>query len=325
MRHIAPFVLITLSFLSPRHSVGQEQCSSPACVVPARQIQCSPEFQTCKDFDAIVFVHGIYGDAGSFTNPSTGFNWPKQYPTTIANRRIDVFRLNYSDALASWAHGSNPSFEALVDSAYEAMKPLRKRQYRSIGFIAHSLGGNVVSTYLQLVLDNLGHPQRAENAFVITLGTPVFGAQIADVVSELKSFFFMSDPILNSLKKDNLYLTMLKDFNNRAGTKGVAHGCRPVHLYAAIEEKYVADIVGVVSPDSSVTPITGLVSSPIVGFPLNHLDIAKPTGPGDQGVYDWAETQVEAEYQRLAAWDQAYQSAPPSRRLCRREDFISGE
>jgi hypothetical protein len=114
-------------------------------------------------------VHGIYGSTETFVNQKTGFNWPREFPQYVNGRAVDVFRLNYQTALLSWAHAKNPSFEEVAKAIKEAMKPLRTRQYRTIGFIAHSLGGNVVSTYIHMVKTSIGHPQRSQNAFVLTM------------------------------------------------------------------------------------------------------------------------------------------------------------
>lgn len=143
------------------------------------------------------------------------------------------------------------------------MAPLRKREYRSIGFIAHSLGGNFVSTYLHMVKTRFGHPQRSQHAYVITLATPVLGAQIADLALPLKQLIFMSDPLLESLKKGNLYLEMLNHFTTLAAPKGEAYGCRPVGLHAAYEEQQLGPLL-VVRRDSAAAAISQMVTSPVI-------------------------------------------------------------
>lgn len=210
-----------------------------------------------------MFVHGIYGGDETFRNPATGFDWPLAFPTCFSPngtpcRRVDVFRLDYRTALLSWAKNGNPDFKQVAEAVFAAMKPLRKRQYRSIGFIAHSLGGNVVSTYIHMVKTTLGHPQRSQNAFVITLGTPVLGAQIAGLASTLKAQLQMQDPLLESLEKNNLYLTMLEQFREEEITKEGRYTCRPVHLHAAYEEKFIGPLL-VVSPDSAAIAISKIV------------------------------------------------------------------
>ena len=295
------------------------QASSPAHLDTVRQ-SCKPELPTCTDFDAIVFVHGIYGGADTFKNSSTGFDWPVKFPEKIQQRPVDVFKLMYETAMLSWAKGSNPDFQEVVNAAFAVMTPLRKRQYRSIGFIAHSLGGNIVSTYIAILTERFSHPQRSQNAFVITLATPVLGAQIADLAGELKSVLGMNDALVTSLANNNLYLRMLDEFRRYENEKSARYGCRPVHLHAAYEEKYIGPLL-VVSPDSAVNSIGDLTNSPIVGFNLNHIQIAKPAGIDDP-VYKWAMGRVDDEYTRLAVWDASRASAPANLKLCAQMPFI---
>lgn len=200
------------------------------------------------------------------------------------------------------------------------MKPLRTRGYRSIGFIAHSLGGNIVSTYIHMVKTSLGHPQRSQNAFVITLATPVLGAQIADEAADLKRLLHMNDELLSSLKKDNLYLQMLDQFRVEENKKAGRYECRPVDLHAAYEEKYLGPLL-VVTKDSAALSISQLASSPVVGFPLNHSEMAKPRGPSDP-LYKWVLDRISVEYIRVGNWDHDHSSLPKNRQLCELMDYI---
>jgi hypothetical protein len=142
-----------------------------ATVDPVREDHCNIVVPgQCGDRDAIVFVHGIYAGNTTFLNLASHFDWPSEMPRLINGRSVDVFKLVYSTELLAWAAGTNPSFVQLAEAVMTAMKPLRLAGYRSIGFIAHSLGGNVVSTYVHSVKTSLGHPHRSQNAFIITLG-----------------------------------------------------------------------------------------------------------------------------------------------------------
>jgi hypothetical protein len=81
--------------------------SERACIEPARPLQCTS--QSCRDYDAIVFVHGIYGSDDTFRNPKTKFDWPAQFPQSVkiygVDRPVDVYRLKYRDSLLSWSKG----------------------------------------------------------------------------------------------------------------------------------------------------------------------------------------------------------------------------
>ena len=317
MRPVTAVVQLLVGFSLVLSVAAQE--AAPAQLEVVRQ-QCGAELVTCQDFDAVVFVHGIYGGTDTFKNPDTGFDWPKEFPNVVKDRRIDVFRLTYRTALLSWASGSNPDFEAVAQAVFKAMTPLRKRQYRSIGFVAHSLGGNVVSTYIHMVKTQLGDPQRSQHAFVITLATPVLGAQIADLAGELKTLLNMKDPLLNSLQQGNLYLTMLNEFRLLEVQRELRYVCRPVHLHAAYEEKYLGGLL-IVTPQSAAASIANLANSPIVGFARNHSTIAKPANSQDV-VYQWVQARVEDEYMRIATWDYDHRMLPPSLRLCEKVGFI---
>jgi hypothetical protein len=299
---------------------------TPVSLAPARDPQCEQGGSSCERFDAIVFVHGIYGSRDTFTNKRTQFHWPAQFPESIdlptgERVKVDVFVLEYQSEWLRWAQGANPSFESVAKAVYEAMAPLRKARYRSIGFIAHSLGGNVVSTYVHLVKTELAHPARAQNAFVITLATPVIGSQVADIGGALKMNLGIRDPLLKSLERGNLYLTMLQEFRAREDTKGLAYGCRPVHLHAAIEKKHLLGVL-VVDSHSAAESISNFVSSPVVGFTIDHFAMAKPADANDP-VYRWALDRIEDEYIRLRDWDQSHARSDAKFRLCERMEWIA--
>lgn len=261
-----------------------------------------------------MFVHGIYGSGATFLNTATACDWPNRLPQVIKNRSVDVFSLNYRTALMAWARQSSPNFRDVAAAVFLALKPLRQRDYRSIGFVAHSLGGNIVSTYIHSIKSRLGHPNRAQHAFVITLATPVLGSQVADLGVDLKRFLGMRDPLLESLTKGNLYLDMLNEFRAMEVEEEDRLGCRPVHLHAAYEQRYLGPLL-VVTPDSAAQAVSRLANSPIVGFALNHSEIAKPSSERHV-VYRWVLERIEDEYDRLEVWDRINERVPAERRLC---------
>jgi hypothetical protein len=299
-------------------ALGQEA----AQLTPVGTVQCEiGRAADCTERDAIVFVHGIYGAEDTFRNEATGFDWPTQFPRAIDTHRVDVYWLGYRSKLIAWARGDNPSFEDIAKSVFDALRPLRTSGYGSIGFIAHSLGGNIVATYIHYLKTKLGHPQRSQNAFIITLATPVLGAQIADLASILKASLLMSDPLLESLKAGNLYLSMLEQFRELEEDKERRYSCRAVHLHAAIEQEYLGPLL-IVGPGSAAKPISNFVKSPIVAFPLDHAEIAKPRGAEPGGVYGWVLDRVGQEYQRISTWKAAHAGSPPSRQLCEGIDHL---
>jgi pimeloyl-ACP methyl ester carboxylesterase len=218
-----------LTALACSQALAQQPASLKAVVPPACKTT------TCEGYDAIVFVHGIYGDEGTFKNTATGFDWPRNMPRKLREREVDIYRLDYQSALLSWAKQSNPSFKDVTAAFVAQLHRLRTKRYRSIGFIAHSLGGNLVSTYIHSIKTAQGHPERAQHAYVITLATPVLGSDIASIASPMKQLLQIDDGLLASLTKENLYLEMLLHFREAEDGKGNRYGCRRVNLHAAFE------------------------------------------------------------------------------------------
>ena len=304
-------LLMLVLLLLGRSSLAQDAVTLTALRPPA----CTQATATCENYDAIVFVHGIYGDATTFVNPDTKFDWPSEMPTTFRDRKVDVFRLNYESRLFAWLRQAGPKFDEVVLSMHDALKPLRTKNYRSIGFVAHSLGGNVVPAYITYVTLKMSHPGSSQHAYVITLATPVLGSQLADLGTEIKKALgFSADPLLESLKQDNQLLRMLLTFRKAEGGKKELFGCRPISLHAAFEEKQVGPFL-VVSPDSAALSVAGLTSSQVVGFPFDHFAIVKPSDKQHR-VYQWVNQRIDDEFVRLSAWEKAVALHPPLRRLC---------
>lgn len=282
---------------------------TPAKLIPVRD---SCQNNDCSERHAIIFVHGIYGNSKTFTNEEVDpkFNWPEHVPTAISEEFIDVFRIDYQSQLITWVVENNSSLDQIIDSIYPEIAKLRSRKYKSINFVAHSLGGNVVQAYLLSVKTKEGHKAFAEHGFVVTVGTPVNGASIANVGILLKSIFGMSDPLLESLTKNNTFVKMMRNWANNTSIKADTFGCRPIHLFAGVESKPLGPIL-VVDSKSALTDLPENVQSRI--FPLNHSQIAKPSSEEDE-VFTWFKSISEAEIKRIKSWEKAHNG-----NLCARE------
>jgi hypothetical protein len=280
---------------------------SPVRLYPVRD---SCGSQDCGGRHAIVFVHGIYGGANTFTNTSRArdFNWPEQVPSVIAGSPVDVFRVEYQTALLSWARADIASLDQVVEAIHPELARLRARGYSSVNFIAHSLGGNVVKAYLHSVKSEEGHVERSRHAFVLTLGTPVNGAAIANVGLLLKDFLGMQDPLLSSLQRDNTFLRMMSLWGRQEDAKSTKFRCRQVSLYAGIESKPMGpvQIVDIISAERA---LPDFARSKV--FPLNHSEIAKPDSASSE-LYRWFMEIAAAELSRVNEWG-------PIRKLCERE------
>ena len=265
----------------------------------------------CSDTDAIVFVHGIYGDRDSFKNSTTQFDWPLQMPRQQNGLRRDVYYANYETFLAPWRAGKNASLATIAKGLFDAMEPIRRKRYRSINFVAHSLGGVIASEYLAIVAKTIGYSERSRTAFVVMLGTPGRGSDIARWGIRVKSALGFSDELLASLERDSANLLQVHErireqVVTRSAVSRGGRGCREVAAHAAFELLPTNGIV--VVDEASATHIVRTIYEAIdvarihsvQGFSKNHGDIAKPEGLDDP-VARWVEQRIARDLQRIAA------------------------
>ena len=291
---------VTASAQEALDGVVPFEAIAPARVFPVRA-PCAGE--ECRDSHAIVFIHGIYGSRETFATPT--FDWPKSIPERIDGKRVDVYLVEYQTQLVAWAKKNVSNLDEVVYAVFRGMNSeVLRRDYKSIGLVGHSLGGNVGTSYLHTVKSELGHAARSRHSFIVTLGTPTDGADIAAVAQLIKRYLQMSDPLLTSLQKDNTFLRMLALWRYSENQKSNTFGCRPVRIYAGIEgSRYFG--VKVVSEQSArfISQYGGAGSIKFETFPLlNHSTIAKPPNANDKGVYDWTLKIFEDEIKRVSGW-----------------------
>jgi pimeloyl-ACP methyl ester carboxylesterase len=295
------FAALVAFFAAVACSVAAEQPATkltPVGMIPANTpanlhspVRC-PEGR-CKNRFALVFVHGIFSSSETFGD------WPENIKNTIKNVPIDVYRLEYKTALFTWVESNTAQIDDVVYDALEALKPLHQHQYDAIGFIGHSLGGNVIASYIHTIKAEYGHPERARIAFVITLATPYSGAQIANTGRILQRMMNASDPLLRSLEWDNPFLRMLKRWRISEGAKGERYGCRPLGLFAAYETKSMYNVVQVVPAESATEGLEPLFSAPPKPFALDHSQMSH-----DRLVVEWASPIIESEFIRAKEWSE---------------------
>jgi hypothetical protein len=213
--------------------------------------------------------------------------------------------VEYKTQLLAWAKKDIANLDEVVYAVFRGMKSeVLHKGYKSIGLVGHSLGGNVATSYLHTVKSELGHLARSQHTFIVTLGTPTDGADIAAVAEFLKSYLGMNDPLLTSLKKDNTFLRMLALWRYSESQKANDFGCREIKIYAGVEgARYLG--LRVVSSESArfITKFDGSRSIKFRPFDdLNHSTIAKPPGPNDNGVYDWTMSIFQEEIDRAVKW-----------------------
>ena len=272
------FVVLLLAIVS----ADAQQTSDPVKITPVG-IPCeeSPRdpstARNCREIDALLFVHGIYGDKETFRNGD--FDWPSELAKRFGDK-TDVYVVEYTTKLFAWVKKDIASFdeiaEAFFDQLHGTPNPggsgrmsdglLDRRPYRSIGFIGHSLGGNVIAAYIHSVKSELGHVDRARNSFLVTLGTPANGSQMANVGLLLKAKLQMADTLLKSLEHDNTFLRMLASWRRAEDEKSQRFKCRPVHLYVGVEGQNMFPLMRIVTPESAAEPYRNLARD------IKHFD-----------------------------------------------------
>lgn len=127
---------------------------------------------------AIVFVHGIFGDArDTWTNANgqTFFDLIHDHPNV--GKPVDVFTFGFPSGV----------FDKGAFDVQDASKSLRDKllfygvdKYESVVFVAHSMGGLVVMRTL------ITYPElRRQTPLVALYGTPQEGAQVSTIATRL--------------------------------------------------------------------------------------------------------------------------------------------
>jgi pimeloyl-ACP methyl ester carboxylesterase len=202
---------------------------------------------------AIVFVHGIFGNANGTWTSQEGAYWPKLLLHDPAFNDFDVYVASYD----------SPKLGNTL-TATEVVEQLNNRltadhlfeRHREVVFVCHSLGGIIVE---QLLLTFREYAQKTR--FMYLFAVPEEGAQIAKLGS-----LFDSDPLLNAMFNgdENEYLL------NQENQWRAAHF--KVKRYCAYEKKRMKGAFLVVDRLSG----TRNCSEPPVPINEDHMGIVKP-------------------------------------------------
>ena len=223
----------------------------------------------CKQAEhAIVFVHGLTGSRETWQHANQTY-WPKLISDDDKMSEFDVFRIDYD----SFARGESPDVDAIDDLFYDQLK--RLVDYKSITFIAHSLGGLIVQRYLQHVNNLDTHIMLNKYRIVILLGTPSEGSDLARYAEWLSK-----NPTLRILKdyKGNDYLKLLGKQMWYTMQKHDITGCSSLRFFAAYEGLDTGPIR--VVQKSSATARAFACKK----FERDHIALAKPSS-GDDVLY----------------------------------------
>ncbi len=134
-----------------------------------------PFFQNEGSEKLIVFIHGLTGDPEKTwtSDDDEPFFWPEQLANDPDFEKCDVLSFGYTSVIGKTLN--IPQIAQHLETTLNELK--RFKQYQSISFVAHSLGGLVTRQYI------LDHFRDIKIDTVILLSTPNFGNHLAKLAS----------------------------------------------------------------------------------------------------------------------------------------------
>jgi pimeloyl-ACP methyl ester carboxylesterase len=209
---------------------------------------------------AIVFVHGILGDAKATWTATNGAYWPQLIRQDDTFKADDVFVYDYASPLAA----SRFSIDELADNLRLALDSNSVFQsHKEVVFISHSMGGLVVRAFL-LKYQSLKYP--AQVPMIYFIATPTTGSELA----QLAKLLLARNPQISDLLpwRDASYVGNLVRNWNAAKFS--------VRSYCAYEKQ---DVLGtrVVDEQSATHSCTERLDP----MDRDHINIAKPASATD--------------------------------------------
>ena len=268
--------------------VGYAQTQPSAVQIRATREGCT------TPCDAVVFVHGIFGDDTTWTRNASSPGWPDFVAGDPDLTGVDILRIDYTTKYpvqASLLGASNPKGEDIAEEMYTVVQP-RLKTYRKVFFIAHSLGGNFVREYLVKLKTRTPStrsqtPHQALLAYLdlFFMGSPINGSHLAERLAAVERV----SPALRLLRPIDVndYLGLLNNlwrgmYHKMLGSVGVSF-----HLHVAYEtQPYFGSLI---VPKDNALALPEITDTR--GFPRNHSSLVKPVDRNDC-VYKWVKVRI---------------------------------
>jgi len=203
----------------------------------------------------LVFVHGIFGDAGNTWTAPPDTYWPDLVAHDTAFGNADIYVAAYDTGLTN-----KMRIDQVVTTLEERFADAGVfARHQQVILVCHSLGGLIMQEYL---LTNRDDAKKVP--FIYFYSTPQTGAQIAKLGS-----MFSDDPLLREMAPDNSndYLRRQENEWQRAKFR--------IHRYCAYEtQKFKCALI--------VEEMSGTrLCEQSVALNKNHANIVKPTSTDD--------------------------------------------
>ncbi|MBK9948286.1 MAG: hypothetical protein IPP12_14010 [Nitrospira sp.] len=211
--------------------------------------------------------------------------WPDLLASDQSVDDFDIYRIDYETGVLTGAPISKirQSFAQAMDAARHM------GNYKTIQFIAHSLGGNIVRDYLVYIKTGMGHGALNQFRQVFLLASPGEGSYLSQIPK-----IVMNHPQLRILTPltNNDYLGLLNDTWGQLLGKRDRFSCPSISIKVAYEQLPVPPL-GIIVTEESASSFTLSAKGYLdkKGFNRNHIDIVKPTGFNDP-VYQWVKQGV---------------------------------
>lgn len=276
-RRLYAYVLVAFSLISWSAARANSEIVK---LIAEREV---PDCPSPCQRHAIVFIHGIWGSADTWKNAETGKSWLALIREDSDLSDFDIFRLDYATMFAN----SGPSAEVILESMVTALGPVLKRDYRSVQFITHSLGGLILRGYIVHLKSKTMHRDLSKIRLGLLMASPGRGSywgDVARVFSESSALRILGDI------KENDWAQLVGGLMLNISEKHESLGCPSLRLYGAYEEEKTLGVLVVnkESASSGVFSSEQPVHSP-QGFRRNHSTIVKPRDANDE-VYLWAKS-----------------------------------
>lgn len=255
-------IMASASALAQTVSVTSPACSPPVELTEKYFPRDYPNRQA-----VIVFVHGVLGDAVSTWTKSNLLSANKFWPCFLDSEHFKGANV-YLHGFTSNTLVSSPSID---DAAKQLFNDLKNRdvfsRYAHVAFVAHSMGGLIVTRSLQL---NQGSKEALRKVrFVQFYGTPGKGASIAEIVSSFSGNIQFKDLVpgitLETYARD--WIDLSKKFS--------------ITSFCAAEQSgsWLGGFGPLTVPQESATALCSGRVRPIF---LDHINMVKPSNPNEQ-------------------------------------------